>query len=412
MLKKGLSLLVLLLMMFDVVQSQVAGCTDPRATNFNPTATINNGSCVYPITVTNPPFICELPGSVKETSGLLKFNNKLWTFNDSGGSAVLYAMDTTDAHIVQQITVSNATNVDWEDITMDDQYIYIADIGNNNGTRKDLVVYRILKSSVPVNGNSTVQAASVKFVYEDQQSFQKTKEHNFDCEAIVATQDSLYLFTKNRADQQCNLYRLPSNPGNHIAKKIDNFNSNGLITGADYDPVHQQLILTGYTQQTYVPFVWMLFDFKGRDFFGGNKRRVELLNLITTQIEGVAYSGAYSAYISAEKSQSFSARLFRLNTGEWTGLTGVSDENAQDSKKMNLIENPVRNGELKLRVDFRKEDFRLDIHDSTGKVLKQLHLKKGSEEVLSIDVNGLKPGTYFITAFTERRSYHTSFIIN
>ena len=410
---KVIVLSIIFLVMARIGSAQVAGCTDPRALNFNPSASTNDGSCDYSVTVVNPPFVFELPQQVKETSGLLFFNGKLWTFNDSGGSAVLYAIDTTNGAVVQQITVSNVTNDDWEDITMDNQYIYIGDFGNNDGTRDNLVIYKILKSSIPINGNSSVQATSIRFTYEDQKSFVKSKNHNFDCEAVIAAGDSLFLFTKNRLDQHCHIYSLPKIPGNYQAKRKDRFNTNGLVTGADYNSETNQIILTGYTQQTYVPFLWFLFDFQGNDFFKGNKRRIELANLFTTQIEGVSYYAPFKAFITAEKSPTFSARTFKIDNMNWTGYTHLSEPESGDKKnKLVVVENPIRNKELKLRTDLMKGDFRLDIIDSVGKVVKQLFLKQTEEEILSIDVSHLKPGTYYVTAFTERKSYSTLFIIN
>ena len=77
----------------------------------------------------------ELPAEVIETSGLLFLNGKLITHNDSGDDSNLYEIDTITGNITRTVSVSNATNIDWEDIAQDDTYIYIGDFGNNNGTR-------------------------------------------------------------------------------------------------------------------------------------------------------------------------------------------------------------------------------------------------------------------------------------
>lgn len=88
----------------------------------------------------------ELPNEIEETSGLLFFNGKLITHNDSGDGPNLYEIDTLSGAISRVITITNATHIDWEDISQDDTYIYIADIGNNNGNREDLKIYKVLKS--------------------------------------------------------------------------------------------------------------------------------------------------------------------------------------------------------------------------------------------------------------------------
>ena len=81
-----------------------------------------------------------LPGSLNESSGAIFFNNRLITHNDSGGEAKLYELDTISGIIEREVTILNATNVDWEDITQDETSIYIGDFGNNNGNRTDLKI--------------------------------------------------------------------------------------------------------------------------------------------------------------------------------------------------------------------------------------------------------------------------------
>ena len=88
----------------------------------------------------------DLPEETKETSGLLFFDSKIITHNDSGNNANLFEIDSLSGNLLRTISISNATNIDWEDITEDENHIYIADIGNNNGNRIDLKIYKILKS--------------------------------------------------------------------------------------------------------------------------------------------------------------------------------------------------------------------------------------------------------------------------
>ena len=106
---------------------------------------------------------------MEETSGLLYYNNKIITHNDSGNDANLYEIDPENGEITRVVTVANATNIDWEDLGQDDTYIYIADIGNNNGNREDLKIYKILKSDFISSTNVTSQ--EITFSYEDQTDF-------------------------------------------------------------------------------------------------------------------------------------------------------------------------------------------------------------------------------------------------
>ncbi|NND15889.1 MAG: hypothetical protein HKN89_06150, partial [Eudoraea sp.] len=57
-----------------------------------------------------------LPSEVWETSGLLFYNNELITHNDSGNEANLFVIDTLSRAISRTVVISNAQNIDWEDM--------------------------------------------------------------------------------------------------------------------------------------------------------------------------------------------------------------------------------------------------------------------------------------------------------
>ena len=65
-------------------------------------------------------FMKALPEDVPESSGLIFYNNRLITHNDSGNLPRLYEMDTLSSQVIRTIRIDNATNIDWEDITQDD----------------------------------------------------------------------------------------------------------------------------------------------------------------------------------------------------------------------------------------------------------------------------------------------------
>ena len=110
-----------------------------------------------------------LDATVNETSGLLYINNTLITHNDSANTNQLFDIDTTTGNVTRTVTITNATNVDWEDLTKDDTYIYIGDFGNYEGDRTDLKVYRIAISDYL--NNSSVTADVINFSYADQTDF-------------------------------------------------------------------------------------------------------------------------------------------------------------------------------------------------------------------------------------------------
>ena len=141
-------------------------------------------------------FLTILQDSIKETSGLIYLNQKLITLNDTGEPA-LYEIDSISGEVFRKVIISNATNYDWEDICYDSTYIYIGDFGNV-GSRTDLKIYRLSISSYLTTLNDTVTVDTIQFSYSDQTDFTPAQfTTNYDAEALISYNDSLYIFTKN-----------------------------------------------------------------------------------------------------------------------------------------------------------------------------------------------------------------------
>ena len=82
-----------------------------------------------------------LSKKIDETSGLEIVDGQFITHNDSGGDPKLYYLDKK-GKIVFERTLEGVKNNDWEDITKDDQFIYVANMGNNFDTRKNLSIIK------------------------------------------------------------------------------------------------------------------------------------------------------------------------------------------------------------------------------------------------------------------------------
>lgn len=285
-------------MLKPVAYGQIAGCTDPLSNNYNPLAAVNDGSCVYGSSSVSPLSTVTLPAAVVETSGLIKWGSSLITHNDSN-DIKLYALDTITGAVTQDFAITGVTNKDWEDIAQDEQYIYIGEFGNNsNGNRTNLRIIRVDKASLEAGAPSTT---NINFTYSDQTDLSPRGNNNtdFDCEAMVVSQDSIYLFTKQWVSKKTSLYALPKTPGTHVAQLKGTLNVNGLITGAEYIADRRVVVLTGYSG-TVQPFIYLLYDFNGHNFFSGNKRKISL-SLSFHQTEGIASSNGLDYFITNEK---------------------------------------------------------------------------------------------------------------
>ncbi|MDE3124287.1 MAG: hypothetical protein KGK14_02130 [Bacteroidota bacterium] len=255
-----------------------------------------------------------LPNQLSSSSGLCFTNNKLYTFNDSGNPPELYAIDTSTGKIVQTILITNYPNVDWEDITADDNYIYIGDFGNNNGNRKDLKILRVKKSDInKPEAFLSVQAEAIQYVYADQNTFTINTNTNYDCEAMISVDTCLYLFTKNRGDDKTRLYCLPKQPGNYFISPITTYNCQGKITGADFNDSTKEIALIGYENKKLNSFILLLNNFKDNNFFNGSVQRIKIGNDTTDwQTEGICFITSQHLFISCETSQTSLAGLFSM----------------------------------------------------------------------------------------------------
>ncbi|MFO7657948.1 MAG: hypothetical protein R6W78_12870 [Bacteroidales bacterium] len=239
-----------------------------------------------------------LPEELAESSGIILYDSLIWTFNDSGGEPVIFAIDPQTGEILKSVEIINAANIDWEDIAQNDDYIFVGDFGNNEGSRKDLKIYCLQKKLLRKNETlQKVSAEIIEFNYENQKDFVPALYANpFDCEAMIATEDSIYLFTKDWLNLKTALYSLPIAEAQVIAKHIGGFNSDGLITGADLEKKSGQIALCGYN--LFYPFIIILDNIYSTQPI----HTIEMEELSGVQIEGIAMAGKGAYLFSNEKS--------------------------------------------------------------------------------------------------------------
>src|SRR5687767_14003876 len=113
--------------------------------------------------------VLELPAVLKECSGMIELSDgRFLAHNDSGNKPYLYLFSSKKED-PKVIKVKNVANNDWEEITEDDDYIYIGDFGNNGGTRRNLMIYKIKKSEI--HDHDEVTPEIIKFSYKGQTKF-------------------------------------------------------------------------------------------------------------------------------------------------------------------------------------------------------------------------------------------------
>jgi hypothetical protein len=309
-------------------QTVVRGCTDPQASNYNRQATASDGSCIYQKSTFRPTAVANLPKILEEVSGMVYWNGSLVMLNDGGHPPILYMVDTTTHQISKVIELAGASNVDWEDLAQDSTHFYVGDFGNNNGNRKNLVIYKVAKNAIGPGDKVVVPAEAIetiRFTYPNQTDFTFVGAHNtrFDCEAMIAHRGKLHLFSKNWVGAHSLHYTLPSNAGEYEATLVDSINTvNYLITGAA-SAADNLVLLCGYTK-TGVCGMALVFGFDETDryFFTGNTRFFRLPSAATIgQLESVCFANPTRGWMASER---FAPRLVnvsqqynRFNTLAW-----------------------------------------------------------------------------------------------
>ena len=268
-----------------------------------------------------------LPSEVNESSGMIYWRDKIWTHNDSGDDPNIYELSTEDGVVTRTVTFKDATARDWEDMAQDQNYIYVSDMGNNAGKRRDLAIYKAEKSSI-VAGNDAINWSKLAVTYPDRTNYKPPAyKHNFDCEAILAFEDSLYIFSKNHLDKHCRFYSGANNLPNQTLQLKDRFNTKGMITGATVDKENNILALLGYNLDPEVgnfgAFVWLFWDYPNRDFFKGKSKRVNMPFI--AQAEGISFLNNGKFIISTEKTRAMRGKLMVFDARKWMETVDSND---------------------------------------------------------------------------------------
>lgn len=250
-----------------------------------------------------PSILGELDISLNESSGLAYIENRLFSINDEGNNASIQEIDPSNGSLIREILIENAINKDWEDLAQSDTHLFIGDFGNNRGSRKDLNILKIPISDLLSSNN--VIADKIEFSFVDQVDFSGSVEtNNFDCESFFYFNGQLHLFTKNWGDNHTRHYLInPENPKQEILP-IEEFDSQGLITGADISKGGDIIVILGYENKGIASrsFIWLISEFSGNEFFSSSIRRTFLGSpSILSQTEGVVFRNESEIFISGEK---------------------------------------------------------------------------------------------------------------
>jgi len=238
----------------------------------------------------------ELPTAIKESSGLarsLRDPGLFWTHNDAGNRPVVFAV-TERGELAARVTIEGARHVDWEDIDIapcgDGNCLYIGDIGDNDGKRNSVTIYRVRE---PADGARTAQVdATINARYPDGAR---------DAEAMFIHSGNIYIVTKGR-EGPIELYGLSggsAGTGITTMKKIREIfpepkTSDDRITSASASPDGRWVAIRSYRTLYLFPSQGLI------DGSAANAVTSDLKPLREPKGEGLAIANDGSVWLSSE----------------------------------------------------------------------------------------------------------------
>ena len=238
-----------------------------------------------------------LPEQIGESSALTRSSrnpNLFWTLNDSGNAPEIFAIDLS-GRVHATVILEGVANSDWEAMTADGAgTLFVADIGNNENARRDLVIHEIAEPDPEVSGTVPVRR-SIRFRFEDQNRYPDPDTMNFDAEAVIWADGLLYILTKHRSDTRTALYVVdPSATGETVARRITSVEIGSMVTDASLSPDHRILAVLTYAGIH-------LYERSGENFLANHLKMIRFDPAISQQSEGIAWDGANALAFTNEQ---------------------------------------------------------------------------------------------------------------
>jgi hypothetical protein len=184
-----------------------------------------------------------------EASGVAASRNNpgvLWTENDSGSPAVVYAIDTQGRLLG---TYSLPGNIDNEDLGMGPgpvpnvSYLYVADIGDNSANRSSIALYQIPEPAVyawqtnaPVVGRALKGTRTITLTYPD-------GARNAEAEFVDPVTGDWFVFTKAATSRVYTAPKALLDTTNHITLTFVRTLPFNVPSGADISPLGNEILV-------------------------------------------------------------------------------------------------------------------------------------------------------------------------
>lgn len=228
---------------------------------------------------------------VVESSGLARSTHRkrvLWTHNDKGGDPSLFAIGGR-GNTRAVLSLSGAESVDWEDVASGPRHkLWVADIGDNDATRKHVSVYRIREPRALEDRD--IVSTRFDFVYPG---------GSRNAEGLMVNPRTGRLFIVSKDSDGGAIYRAPKALRTDRVNKLERLTSAPPnITGAAFGPDGDHFVLCSYST---------IYRYKA---FGAAPRRFDKPDLDQGESIAVNLSGR-AVFVGSEGSNS---PVYRVRT--------------------------------------------------------------------------------------------------
>ncbi|MET0466726.1 MAG: hypothetical protein ABW007_26435 [Chitinophagaceae bacterium] len=190
------------------------------------------------------------PGEVDEVSGVADSRTNpgfLWLHEDSGNPTQLSLMSYT-GELKKRVALKGIRNRDWEELALakgpdpELNYIYLADIGNNNLSVQHFVIYRFPEPKA--TEDEVTKFEKIVFTYPD-------KTH--DAEAMFIDNVSKEIFIFSKEDSSSAIYRIPYPQSTTSLNKAELVGRLpfGRVVGAALSPTNSEVLIKTYANIYY-----------------------------------------------------------------------------------------------------------------------------------------------------------------
>ncbi len=222
----------------------------------------------------------------------------LWVQNDSGDKSNFYAIDK-QGNLLAIYSLTGAENRDWEDMAAgpgpirNTNYIYLADIGDNDAEYPVKYVYRVPEPVVPLTSalfdTALSDWSSMAFTYPDGPR---------DAECLLVDPDNADIYVLSKRDAQTHVYYAPyPQPIDSVfeIQMIGTIPVKG-ITAGDISVQGDYIILKNYTE------VYLWHHLKNKSIFETISNPPELLPYIPEpQGEAITWDPSGNGYLTTSE---------------------------------------------------------------------------------------------------------------